>query len=200
MINRIVPLVWFTVCVAVAKGQTVLQGDSVYRSLQVGKSTFEDIRRVMGNGYRKGKMIRQFHVKWRDGGAGSYQVIYGYTLEYKRDGVQFAIKTEEKTKDQQTITGIRFRPKASITTFKGVSPADTFADVFSRYGPLDTTQNRRVIPYAYGWSVDRGEKTEKRYTILRYGNGIRFVSYGPRNKAENLNIRRVDEIWLDMNK
>ncbi|MBD2716241.1 hypothetical protein KBK19_14460 [Microvirga sp. STR05] len=197
MINRIVLFVGVTAFAATAHGQTVLQGDSLYRGLQVGKSTLEDIRRIMGSSYRKGKMIRQFHAKWRDGGTGSYQVIYGYILEYQRDGVQFAIETAEKPEGQQTISGIQFRPKSSITTFKGISPANTFADVISRYGPLDTTQTRRVIPYVYGWSVDRGEKTEKRYTILRYGNGIRFVSYGPRNEAENLNVRRVDEIWLD---
>ncbi|RSK24718.1 hypothetical protein [Hymenobacter metallilatus] len=187
----------FTAVAAVANGQTVLQGDSLYRGLQIGRSTFKDIRRVMGNGYKRGKMIRQFHVKWRVGSAGSYQVVYGYTLEYQKAGVQFAIETTEKPEDQQTITGIQFRSKASIITSKGISPTNTFADVISQYGPLDTTQTRRTIPYVYGWSVDRGEKTEKRYTILRYGNGIRFVSYGPMNKAENLNMRRVDEIWLD---
>lgn len=188
-------LLW--IFAAAANGQAVLQGDSLYQGLQVGKSTFKDIRRVMGSGYKRGKMIRQFHAKWRDGAACSYQVIYGYTLEYKKAGVQFAIETAEKLEDQQTITGIQFRTKASIITAKGISPANSFADVIGRYGPLDTTQARRIIPYVYGWSVDRGEKTEKRYTILRYGNGIRFVSYGPRNKAENLNIRSVDEIWLD---
>ncbi|MET4105221.1 hypothetical protein [Hymenobacter sp. UYP22] len=200
MLNLMRRILLFLLCAAfaaAANGQTVLQGDSLYRGLQVGKSTFKDIKRVMGSGYRKGKMIRHFHALWRNGSAGWYQIEYGYTLEYKKAGVQFAIETAKKPENQQTITGIHFRKKASVVTAKGVSPPNTFADVFSRYGPLDTTQSRRVIPYAYGWSADRGGKKEKRYTILRYGNGMRFVSYGPRSEAENLNTRRVDEIWLD---
>ena len=103
LMHKILLLLMFAIFSTATNGQTVLQGDSLYRGLQVGKSTFEDIKRVMGSGYKKGKMIRQFHAKWRDGGAGTYQVIYGYTLEYKRDGIQFAIKTAEKPEDQQTL-------------------------------------------------------------------------------------------------
>lgn len=99
MMIRIALCLLFTAFSMVATGQTILQGDSLYRGLQVGKSTFEDIRRGMGSGYKKGEMIRRFHAKWRDGGAGSYQVTYGYTLQYKREGVQFAIETAKKPED-----------------------------------------------------------------------------------------------------
>ncbi|TGE06257.1 hypothetical protein [Hymenobacter fodinae] len=197
LIKQLLKFFLLLLCASPAIGQTVIQGDSVFQGLQVGKSTLNDVRRVMGNGYKKGEMIRRFHVKWSDDRPGSYQVVYGYTLAYKRAGVEFAIETENKPKDQQSITSIKFRSKASIVTSKGIYPSNTFADVINRYGPLDTARSNRNIPYVYGWRIDRGQKTEKRYTIIQYTKGIRFVSYGSRNEAENLNIRRVDEIWLD---
>jgi hypothetical protein len=197
MVKSLVKYLLPLICVSPVVGQTILQGDSVFQGLQVGKSTFDDVRRVMGNDYKKEDMIRRFHVKWHDDRAGSYRVVYGYTLEYKKAGVQFAIETKKKPKDQQSITSIKFRPKASIVTSKGICPSNTFADVINRYGPLDTTRSKRDIPYVYSWRIDKGQKTEKRYTIIRYSKGIRFVSYGSRDEAENLNIRRVDEIWLD---
>jgi len=201
MINRIMLLVWFTAFATTSNGQTVLQGDSLYRGLQVGKSGLADVDSILGRNYVSRKRLGWLSgVNFSQNGiiTTRHNYIYGYTLTYKKLDVKIRIKTAGKAAQLKPITDIEFGPNSNVGTSKGIQTSkNNFAEVISLYGPLDSIDSRISRVYIHQWvSTDRKNKLLKRnYTILHYP-GISFVSYKKWEKSKGVHTYRVDEIWL----
>lgn len=175
----------------VAEAQAVIRGDTVYKSLQIGKSKLVDIISAMGKPSSKKKLTNKFSAHLRNGGDIHGEDIYGYALYYKRYDITIEIDSETCL-----LTRIYFRVKSGIETDKGIQVyLHTFADVMDKYGMVDLNRNESKVPYIYQRLFDKGNKEEKWCTVIRYKK-LRFVSHGKRIDGEDVTLRRVDEIWL----
>ncbi|UOQ71379.1 hypothetical protein [Hymenobacter cellulosilyticus] len=124
-----------------AAGQQIVQGDSVYRSLQTNKSSLADIKRVMGWPSSKKKVVNIKYGHFLAGRSFTSKSLVGYTFRYKRQDVAFTIYEET-----HTLSLISFGPTANVVTAKGIRPGkSTFADVIAAYGSIEVKKEREGI-------------------------------------------------------
>ncbi|MBG8553791.1 hypothetical protein I5L79_09545 [Hymenobacter sp. BT594] len=174
---------------ATAHGQTVLQGDSLYRGLQVGKSTFEDIKRVMGSDYKAEKITGESTGKLRDGRCVTIRRVIGQKVYYRKQGVTFYIRSNSR---QEWLGGIDFNSRCTVQSSQGIMPGHhTFADVIASYGPIDFDKKDNTTP-KLEQSSDDGENW---MTSIVFPN-VSFRSVGKRQPGENILLRRIEIIRL----
>lgn len=183
----LIALLW--VSATTVNGQIVLQGDSLYRGLQVGKSTFDDVRRVMGSGYKAEEILGESTAKLRDGGCITLKRVIGRKVYYRKQGVTFYIRSNPR---REWLTGIDFNSKCAVQSCKGIAPGNyTFADVIVRYGPVDFDNKDNEEPKLEE-SSDDGEHW---MTSIVFPS-ISFRSVGKRQPSENILLRRIEIIRL----
>ncbi|RSK43556.1 hypothetical protein [Hymenobacter perfusus] len=189
MMRKILLLLLFTAFATTANGQTVLQGDSLYRGLQVGKSTFDDIRRVMGSGYKAEEIIGESNALLRDGRCVIIRRVIGQKVYYRKQGVIFYIRSNPK---REWLAGIDFSSSATVQSSQGITPGHhTFADVIAHYGPVDFDKKDNEEPRLEE-SSDDGEQW---MTSIVFPN-VSFRSVGKRQPGENILLRRIEVIRL----
>ncbi|MCR5886541.1 hypothetical protein LRS06_01880 [Hymenobacter sp. J193] len=174
-----------------AEAQTVIQCDTLFRRLQVYKSTISDVITVMGIPDSKEEIATEMFAHLSGGGDRYKRTVTAYYANYTKEGIQFEIDQETKQ-----LTKIVFQPNAFVMTAKGIQPTKSnFADVIQAYGLIDLNKSTNTPPNIQGWVTGRGTDNKRYYTLLCYW-GITFVSYGRWNMAEGFSSKQVDEIWL----
>lgn len=189
MIFKIVLFLWFTAFAAAANAQTVLQGDSLYRGLQIGKATFEDIKRVMGSGYNTEDIIGESNGLLRDGRCIIIRRVIGQKVFYRKRGVTFYVRSNSK---REWLAGIDFNSNSTVQSSKGIMPGrHTFADVVACYGSVDFNKKENEEPQL----EESCEDGEQWMTSIVFPS-ISFRSVGKRQPGENILLRRIEIIRL----
>ena len=187
--RRILLFLLCTAFGAAANGQTILQGDSLYRGLQVGKSTFKDIREVMGSGYKSKNIIGMSTGKQRDGGCVTFKRVIGREIYYPKQGVTFYIRSNSR---REWLGGIDFDARSTVQSGHGIRPGkNTFADVIARYGPVDFDKKDTTTP-KLEQSSDDGENW---MTSIIFPT-VSFRSTGKYQTGENILLRKIAVIRL----
>lgn len=175
---------------ATAQGQTVIQGDSLFRGLRIGQSSLEQVTAQLGRHYRAEKIIGQSLAKLRSGGCVTIKREIGVSLHYRTQGMVCYVNT---TKRHRGLAGITFDSTAKVCSAKGIQPGKyRFADVIARYGPIDFEKKDNSLPAVQEICNDG----EQWYTVLVFPT-IRFISLGEKRPGENLLLRPISGIWLE---
>lgn len=188
---KIICLTWLLLAAHGSRAQTVLQGDSVYQGLQLGRDSLASVVARLGQHYHKKELFTRIHLLLRGGDGrqsdGHAFRLDGYALRYRSIGATFCV--DEKTGQ---LFRIQLSRRAAVISARGIRPgAATFAMVLSRYGPSERATVSEGQLGVYVFSFDH--KTY--YTALRYPH-ITFISQNKPATGENLLVRRVQEIWL----
>lgn len=190
MIKYILLALLIIVRLSQALGQTVIQGDSLFRGLRVGQSSLEQVTTQLGSRYRAEKIISESTGKLRSGGCITIKQVTGVSLRYRKYGLVCHVNT---TKRHSGLKLIEFDSTANVSSAKGIQPGKhRFSDVIAQYGPIDFEKRDNSIPAVLEISNDR----EHWYTVLVFPT-IRFISPGRKQPGENLLLRPVTGIWLE---
>lgn len=175
---------------APVRGQTVIQGDSLFLGLRVGKSSQEQVTAQLGSRYRAKKIISESTGKLRSGGCITIKRETGVSLLYRKQGMVCYVNT---TKRRPGLALITFDSTAKVASAKGIQPGKhRFGDVVAQYGPIDFEKKDNSLPVAQEISLDG----EHWYTVLVFPT-IRFISRGKKQPGENLLLRPITGIWLE---
>jgi hypothetical protein len=176
--------------VMAAKGaaQTVIQGDSLYRGLQVGNATQAQVVAQLGAEYKATKIKGRYAAKLRSGEGVSGTFVR--TLAYYYPQLRMTCYVDNADKHLQRMV---FDASSAVVSMRGIRPGEAqFADVVARYGSVsEERQGSHDQPYI--WEYALGQRHW--YTVLVYPH-ISFVSKGQRRTGEDLMQRQVDQIWL----
>lgn len=175
-----------------AIAQTVIQGDSLYRGLQVGRATRAQVVARLGRDYTSRELTGEALAKMSNGVCVPRKYAAGVELRYPKPGVTCRISY----RDQQ-LGEIVFDSTARVVSAKGIQPGrHRFADVARCYGGLDLNTIRNTLPTMQEVTQrEAGEEEGRSFVVLIYPT-ITFVSPGRRQPGENLSQRVVTQIWL----
>ncbi|NVO86751.1 MULTISPECIES: hypothetical protein [Hymenobacter] len=172
-------------------GQVVIQGDSTFLGLRIGKSSGEQVKAQLGNRYRSEKLIHVLTVSTRDGSHNTLKRETGVIMHYRKQGLICYINTISSQRRMGLIR-IEFDATAKVSSAKGIQPGKhQFSDVIAQYGPVDVEGTDYALPTVREISRDG----KQWYTVLAYPS-ISFVSLGKKEPGENLLARPVTGIWL----
>jgi hypothetical protein len=171
-------------------GQTVIQGDSLFRELQIGQSSLEQVKTHLGRRYRAEKVISKSTGKLRSGGCITIKEVTGVSLHYRKQGLICYVNT---TKRRSGLASIEFDTTANVSSARGIHPGKhRFSDVLAAYGPINFEKLDNSLPKVQEVSRDG----EQWYTVLVFPT-ISFISPGRKQPGENLLLRPVTGIWLE---
>ncbi|WP_126546806.1 hypothetical protein [Hymenobacter amundsenii] len=165
--------------------QTVLQGDSIYRGLQVGKSNLDDVQKNIGRRYKSEKIVGKSTAMAIGGGCITKEVLLSVLMQYHQRGITAHISKNIRRKNK--LEELDFNVNSNIQSAKGIQPdIHTFADVIARYGLIDFDEKSNSAP-----------------KLVKYSNSvsliypkIQFISYGASKAEENVLLRKVEIIKL----
>lgn len=182
-------------CCNAAAGQSVIQGDSVFLGVQPGKSSERKARARLGSNYRVEEIMGTVTAKLRDGGCVSSEYVAAVAMKYDKKGITvYVAKNERRPEKNNIVEGLDFDANSTIQSAKGIRPGQhTFADVIARYGSIDFDKKDNTTPKVQE-SSDDGEHW---FTSLVFPT-IQFRSAGPRQSGENLLLREVEVIRLEI--
>lgn len=168
-----------------AGAQTVLQGDSIYRGLQVGKSNSDDVQKNLGRRYKSEKIIGKSTAMAVGGGCITREVLLSVLMQYHQQGI--TAKISKNIRRKNVLEELDFDVNSDIETVKGIQPnIHTFADVIARYGLIDFDEKSNSAPRLVKYSDNVSLVFPK----------IQFISLGVFKEEENILLRKVETIRL----
>lgn len=172
-------------------GQTLIQGDTLFRGLQLGACSLERVQARLGAPSRAEQIINVGSAKLRSGGCIPIQRVSGVSLHYPAQGLICYVNTSRHSPPE--LAQLVFDSTAQVSSARGVQPGKhRFRDVIARYGPIDFDKKDNTLPAV--WEI--ADESEQWYTVLVFPT-IRFVSPGRRQPGEDLLCRPITGIWLE---